>query len=567
MLRILKRIGYVLGILTILILLGSLILTMVVELPNPSVPDLSPTRLEKERISDEYFSIGRNWLKKSRQGLYELYVEGEPFERGVITGKLTRELIHQQEEYFIGQIRELIPSDIYLRFLKYFISWFNRKLDKYIGMEYLLEIYGISLSASDDFNYIAKPYQRILNYHAAHDIGHALQDFRLVGCTSFALWDSKSEDSTLIHGRNFDFYMGDDFAKNKIISFIRPDSGFNFMIVTWGGMIGAVSGMNDQGLSITINAAKSSVPTVAKTPITLLTREILQYAGTIEEAFEIAGNREIFVSESIMVSSAKDNQTAIIEKTPEEYVLYGSDTNFIVCTNHFQSDYFISDTVNRQNIQESSSLYRLLRVKELLKRNKTVSVQGMVNILRDRKGMEDRDIGLGNEKAINQLIAHHSIVFKPKEKQFWISTNPYQLGEYISYDLDDIFGDNSSTCTNMIQYDTMLTIPADTFLTSIQYQDFLLFNKLHKQITEIIDAGGKGSWSRNNSALFIQSNREYYLVYDLLGDLHYSRKEFSEAKKYYDLALTKEVTSVKEENEIREKLNRCHTKLKKQKNS
>ena len=58
------------------------------------------------------------------------------------------------------------------------------------------------------------------------------------------------------------------------------------------------------------------------------------------------------------------------------------------------------------------------------------------NILRDRKGLHNADIGMGNEKAINQLIAHHSIVFEPKKLLVWVSTSPWQLGEYVAYDLN-----------------------------------------------------------------------------------------------------------------------------------
>ena len=120
----------------------------------------------------------------------------------------------------------------------------------------------------------------------------------------------------MIIGRNFDFYVGDHFSENKIVAFEHPSEGHKFMSVTWGGFIGVVSGMNEKGLTVTINAAKSDSHGSA-TPVSLVAREILQYAENIAEAEAIARKRKMFVSESFLVGSAEDGKAVIIEKTPD----------------------------------------------------------------------------------------------------------------------------------------------------------------------------------------------------------------------------------------------------------
>ncbi len=130
----------------------------------------------------------------------------------------------------------------------------------------------------------------------------------MISYTSFSGWDEKSSDSSLIVGRNFNFYVGDDFSKDKIILFVNPDEGHKFAMVTWAGMIGVTSGMNEKGLTVTLNAAHSKMPTSAKTPIAIVARQILQYAENIEEAHAIAQEMETFVSETIMISSAQDGK-------------------------------------------------------------------------------------------------------------------------------------------------------------------------------------------------------------------------------------------------------------------
>ena len=525
-----------------------------VTITPPEPNDLSVLDLERIKIENDFYVCGNSWLKKSNTGLWELYIEGDAFERGVINGKLTKELIEIQEEAFVEQINKMVPSKFYLNFLKYFVAWFNRNIDNHITDEYLLEIYGVSLSASDEFLYIAPNYHRILDYHAAHDIGHALQDMNMAGCTSFSAWGNKTQDSSLIVGRNFDFYVGDEFAKNKIIMFVNPDNGYKFLMVTWAGMIGAVSGMNEKGLTVTINAAKSEMPLEAKTPISILAREILQYASDIDEAYAIAEKREIFVSESLMIGSTEDNKTAIIEKTPERLGLFETEKNYIICSNHFQSDVFANDSLNLKNIKESSSMYRFNRVGELIDKNQIISVNNTAEILRDQKGFNNINIGMGNEKAINQLIAHHSVIFEPAKKLAWISVRPFQLGEYVCYNMDKIFKNFVALRKKIEIYETTLTIPADSFLYSKDYQNFIKFKEISKLIQSSIENNEKIVFIDKN---YISTNPEFFMTYSLLGDYYKKSKQYDKAIEYYNIALEKEIPTLLEKEKIVEKREQC----------
>ncbi len=532
-----------------------------VQIEVPEIKNDTTLNWKRETIDKEFYKVNNNWLRHSKSGLWELYVEGDGYERGVANGMLTKELHQFQEEAFFRQIQLLVPNLNYLKFLKYFVGYFNRHLPDHITEEYKEEILGISKYASDEYDFIAPKYHRILNYHGAHDIGHALQDKNMtVGCTSFSVWDKKSADGKLLVGRNFDFYSGDDFAKNKIVQFTNPTKGFKFATVTWSGFIGACSGMNDQGLTVTINAAKSSIPTDAATPIALLAREILQYAKNIEEAVAIAKKRDVFVSESILIGSALDNKTISIEKSPTKMDVYEvPNSNQIICPNHYQGKEYENDIANLNNKIESSSLYRNIRLKQLLSNSDTINYLQAAAILRNQKGLNNKNIGLTNEKGLNQLLAHHAVIFKPKDKLMWVSANPFQCGEFVCYNLDSVFSNAKTIHANKAINEAKFTIPADEFLKSKGYQNFLHFKNLKHYIQFITKASDKIELSPQFENTFIQSNSESYYMYQILGDYFLSRKNNQKAVQYYELALTKEIATLKEEKQIRESLSKCQT--------
>ncbi|MDR0892949.1 MAG: C45 family peptidase [Mediterranea sp.] len=536
--RRVKRIAKYTGIaLLILLLVPTIGLTYLYFSADMCTPRYTPVHTTAEVIwTDSLRQYGDNYLRHSRSGLWELKVKGDAFERGEAIGRMSADLLHYQEKVFVDQIREIIPSERYLKFLRFFIVLFNRNLGRDIPEEYRDEIYGISLSCTHDYDFIGTPYERQLNYHAAHDIGHAMQDYMLVGCSSFATWGEESADSTLLIGRNFDFYVGDGFARNKLVAFYTPEHGYRFASVGWPGMIGVLSGMNEKGLTVTINAAKSAIPTSSATPISILTREILQYASNIREAYAIAQKRQTFVSESILVGSAEDGRAAIIEKSPEKTALYyGDHPHQLICTNHFQSEAFAHDERNLENIRTSDSPYRFARIRELLQEQHPIDVPKAAFILRNRQGTAGADLGMGNELAVNQLIAHHSVIFQPERRMMWVSTSPWQCGPYVAYDLNHIFADSVDFHHEIALPQAVL--PADAFLQSSAYPRFLAYRKLTSLLRGAIRQ--KTRVSRKDLDYYLSTNPRLYHPYEVVGDYYEAIGQPAKAIDYWTEALTK----------------------------
>lgn len=513
-----------------------------------------------EKQSKTVFSTKNNFLLKNKQNLWELYVEGDPLERGLATGSLTDSLIKKQQEIFFAKINELLPSKFKQNTLKTFLKWYGRKLYLNVPEEYKTEIYGISQYSSHDFDNIAPRYLRSLYLHGAHDIGHALQDLMLVGCSSFAAWGEKSEDGNLILGRNFDFYAGDDFAKDKIVAFVHPKEGHPFMMVTWAGMIGAVSGMNKEGVTVTINAAKSRIPLSAKTPVSILTREILQYAATLDEAVAIAKKRKVFVSESIMVGSANDGKAVIIEVAPDGFGVYEvPNSNQLICSNHFQSAELKNHKGNQLQMENSHSKYRFDRMEQLFDENPKINPQIAGEILRNKEGLNNLSLGYGNEKALNQLMAHHAIIFKPKERLVWISSNPYQLGEFVCYDLNKVFEKRSVNGSIVSLQEENLNIPKDAFLETTQYADYEKFRIEDRKMDAFLE--NKKDLPMDFAENYQSLNPDNWVVYHKVGLYFYKKKSWQLSQEQLEKALTKEITTSPEKEEIQKYLKKIKRKL------
>jgi len=187
-------------------------------------------------------------------------------------------------------------------------------------------------------------------------------------------------------------------------------------------------------------------------------------------------------------------------------------------------------------------------MEELLDEQPKVTPEIVVEILRDKKGLDDKRIGYGNEKALNQLLAHHGIVFQPEDLKVWVSSNPYQLGEFVAYDLNEIFGEKDGDINVKSMSEAKLNIAKDPFLKTLAYQHYQRYRKIRNQVEKAISSDGhlEQKLLREFSLL----NPDFWEAYFLVGKYNYKKGYDRLALNAFLEAETKEITTVPDREEV-----------------
>src|SRR5204862_2557700 len=131
-----------------------------------------------------------SWIGQ-REGLRVVCLRGTGFERGYAEGVLLHEQMHTLETEFLEMVHGYVPQDWKVNVLKNYVMYRNRHLSDFVPLDYRMEIFGLTLGCPDIHPELGPYYNRLLNYHAAHDVSYMLIDNPLVsraGCTSFGAW-------------------------------------------------------------------------------------------------------------------------------------------------------------------------------------------------------------------------------------------------------------------------------------------------------------------------------------------------------------------------------------------
>jgi hypothetical protein len=384
--------------------------------------------------------LGKSWVGR-REGLLVVHLQGSPLEMGYAHGVLLRDQMHVLENEFLQMIQGYVPRHWVMEALKDYVIFRNRHLSDYVPLNYRMEIYGTTLGCPDIHPEEGPFYNRLLNYHAAHDVSYMMIDNPFIskaGCTAFAAWGGATENGHLLTGRNFDWEAAEAFSRDRVVIQCEPDGGIPFISLAWAGMAGVVSGMNRAGVSVAINGAPSSLPRETATPVAIVARDVLEHAHNLAEALAILRGAKVFVSTIWMMGSRADGKFIVVEKTPDSTQEREPEGDSIVCANHFQTPGLRDDPRNQNYIREATSVSRQTRLTELLQ-----STNGLITVSRAAGFLRDRNLpggvfpGNGHRGTLNAFIATHAMVMDLTEGIFWAASPPNQLGKFVAFDVGD----------------------------------------------------------------------------------------------------------------------------------
>jgi hypothetical protein len=107
-------------------------------------------------------------------------------------------------------------------------------------------------------------------------------------CSGFALWGKATADGAMLHGRVLDYMRDAGLDKWALVIIQEPEGANPFVNIGYSGTIGSVTGMNAKHVSIGEMGGGGEEKWDGM-PMTLLIRECLEMANTVEDVKRIMG--------------------------------------------------------------------------------------------------------------------------------------------------------------------------------------------------------------------------------------------------------------------------------------
>jgi hypothetical protein len=349
-------------------------------------------------------------------GVRVLKVWGSPYERGYAHGFLLADDIVALFKSALLDPRIIEDPSIYETKL---VGEFLPKLRFSRDQETELEgLYAGVLAAKGNMGTFIGPLRRCLTVQDFQTL-NTLADWYHFFCSSFSAWGPLTENGELITARNLDFItLPGVRERHVVIVYLEPGQGLKrWVSVTWPGLIGAYTAMNEDGVTVSLHDAPGlGVTTTGPfAPRSFAVREVIEKASAndaVEAAQTVLQQHPCVVGNNIHVSAPftgqdapagvfeYDGNTQLDKGATLRLVTDNKDpllTTALMCTNHYR----------RRREPTECDRYETMRaaLRDAVAKDRKIDVDGAREIM----------------KAVSVEGTLHTVVFLPNRKEFYLS--------------------------------------------------------------------------------------------------------------------------------------------------
>ncbi len=259
-----------------------------------------------------------------------------------------------------------------------------------------------------------------------HDLAHSLTVIAPQAQTPARVWI----------GRSFSLPGLDDGGDSAIpiVQIVHPDGRLAWASVGWPGQLGAVTGINAQGIAVMVDPARTGDvrPTRVARPVALVARMVLEQAKTLDEAVKLVEQTPTLGAALFVIVDGASGKWVVVERTPSKAIAEKSPKQAaygdVLTTNALASD------------PENDRARRLLptgaRVERAAKlvRAPLADVAAMAAVLRDQRGPDDSARPPGHRGVIDDGRASHVAILDPATMELWVA-DPSANGRMRAFDL------------------------------------------------------------------------------------------------------------------------------------
>ena len=251
----------------------------------------------------------------------------------------------------------------------------------------------------------------------------------------------------------------------------------------------------------------------------------------------------------LLLVDGKADRAEVVELSPGAVVVRKGASGIQVAANHFVDAKYKGDAANDWQRRYSTSEARHKRMRQLLRRfGGRIDVPTTAMILRNRTGVDDVPLGLGNAAALDSLAATHGVVVDLSSFVLWIARGPHLLGAFEPVDLKALFGEavlGTAARPKPIEADPLGASP------QLEKYRLALAQLAHARwLREVRDHARALDFATRATTM----DPELEAAHRLKGDLHWLLGQKAEARKAYRQYLGLNPPSLAERERIKARL-------------